>query len=77
MQALVSVSGGDEAAELVSLYEWVRGERSLAGVVRLVRRPPGEGELGSWFELLAVALNITADQALEMLERVTRTQGIQ
>jgi hypothetical protein len=47
---------GDAVAEIVSLGEWLRGERALAGAVRAVPRQPAETELGGGLELLAVAL---------------------
>jgi hypothetical protein len=56
MEADLRVSGGDEAEELADLWEWMRVERDLGGKVRPIWRPPGEGELGGVFEVLAVAL---------------------
>lgn len=56
MEADLEVSGGDEANELADLWEWMRVERDLAGMVRLVPHPPSEGELGGAFDVLVVAL---------------------
>lgn len=56
MEAEVRISQGDAVAEIVSLGEWLRGERALAGAVRAVHRQPAETELGGALELLAVAL---------------------
>jgi hypothetical protein len=47
---------GDEVAELAALYEWLRGERELAGAIRVARATPGPTELGGAIELVAVAL---------------------
>jgi Effector Associated Constant Component 1 len=55
MDAQIRVSSGDEAEVLADLWEWLRHERSLAGQVRAVRRPPADGELGAVLELLVVA----------------------
>jgi Effector Associated Constant Component 1 len=61
VEAEIRVSGGqggevDEVGELAALFEWLRGERGLAGAVREVRVPPGPGELGGAVEVLAVVL---------------------
>jgi hypothetical protein len=56
MDTEIRVSRGDDVAELAALWEWLRGERALAGAVRAVQRPPGESELGGGPDLLAVAL---------------------
>jgi len=56
MEAEIRVSGGDDVAEITGLFQWLRGERALAGTVRSVQRAPGEGELGGAFDMLAVAL---------------------
>lgn len=56
MEADVRVSGGDGAEELADLWAWMRVERDLAGMVRPVRRPISEGELGGVIDVLAVAL---------------------
>jgi len=56
MEADLRVSGGDDAEEVADLWEWMRVERDLAGMVRPIWRPPGEGELGGVFDVLAVAL---------------------
>lgn len=56
MDAHIRISGGNEIDEVTDLWEWLRGERALAGAVDAVQRPPGEGELGGVFDVLAVAL---------------------
>jgi hypothetical protein len=56
MEAEIRVSGGDDVAEITELFQWLRGERALAGTVRSVQRAPGEAELGGAFDMLAVAL---------------------
>jgi hypothetical protein len=55
-QAEIEIASGDSVAEFVSLLDWLRGERALAGAVRAVPRQPAQTELGAAFELLAVAL---------------------
>jgi len=56
MDTQIRVSGGDQVAEIASLWDWLRGERDLAGRVRGLQRPPGEEELGGAVDVLAVAL---------------------
>lgn len=56
MEVQIRTSGGDEVAEITDLWEWLRGERSLPGAVRAVRRSPGPQEMGGAFEMLAVAV---------------------
>jgi hypothetical protein len=56
VDAQIRVSGGDEVEEITDLWEWLRGERGLAGAVRAIPRPPGESELGGVFDMLAVVL---------------------
>jgi Effector Associated Constant Component 1 len=56
MLAEITVLGGDDVTEITELWEWLRGERRLAGAVEPVRRSPGESELGGTIELLTVAL---------------------
>ncbi|MFD8073917.1 hypothetical protein ACFV3E_14845 [Streptomyces sp. NPDC059718] len=50
------MSGSDEVGEFIRLRNWLSGERTLTGAVRVVVRPPGDGELGGAFDLLAVTL---------------------
>jgi len=50
----ISVVGGD-MAELESLDDWLRGERELAGRVRLTGPGPRTGELGALSETIVVA----------------------
>jgi hypothetical protein len=56
MEADLRVSGGDQAKEVADLWEWMRAERGLAGMVRPVWSPPREGQLGGVVDVLAVAL---------------------
>lgn len=56
VDAQIRLSGGDKIAETAALWQWLCGERQLAGRVRAVTPPPGEGELGGAVELLSVAL---------------------
>lgn len=56
MEVWIRVSGGDEIDEITDLWDWLRGERGLAGPVRAVRSSPGTGELGGALDLLAVAV---------------------
>lgn len=56
MDVQIRVLGGDEVEEVTDLWEWLRGERALAGAVQPVRRPVSEGELGGVVDTLAVAL---------------------
>lgn len=44
------------AADMASLADWLRGEEELRGRIRLVRRSPGQGEMGSVVDVLAVSL---------------------
>jgi hypothetical protein len=56
MEAQIHVAGGDGVAEFAALWEWLRGDRALAGALRPVRQPPHEGELGGALDVLVVAL---------------------
>jgi Effector Associated Constant Component 1 len=56
MRAEIRVSATDSIPEYSDLFDWLRGQRALAGVVSAVYATPGESELGGAFELLAVAL---------------------
>jgi Effector Associated Constant Component 1 len=51
----ISVADGD-VADLESLDDWLRGERGLAGRVKLIGPVPHTGELGALTETLVVAL---------------------
>jgi hypothetical protein len=51
----LSVADGDRA-ELESLEAWLRGERGLAGRVKLAGARPREGELGALSDALVVAV---------------------
>ena len=54
MEIFISVAGGD-LAHLESLDDWLRGERKLAGRVRLTGPAPRVGELGTVTDTLVVA----------------------
>ena len=56
MEVRVRVRGGDDTAELAGLWNWLRGERELAGAVSAVQARPGATELGGMPGVLAVAL---------------------
>ncbi|MFC4911961.1 effector-associated constant component EACC1 [Actinomadura gamaensis] len=56
MDARIKVSGGDPVQETAGLYEWLRGDRTLAARVRAEPAPPRDGELGGATEVLVVAL---------------------
>lgn len=56
MQADIRVEGGDSASQYISLSQWLKTERALAGAVNLERSRPGEGEMGGAFDVLVVAL---------------------
>ncbi|MGW4639273.1 effector-associated constant component EACC1 [Sphaerisporangium sp. NPDC004334] len=56
MEAQVRVTGGSSVADTASLYEWLRSDRTLAGAVRAVSRPPAEEEMGGAVDMLVVAL---------------------
>ena len=56
MDAQIRVSGGDAVTEYAALGEWLRGERELAGRVRVIHSPPEEGHLGGVLDMLSVAL---------------------
>lgn len=55
-EAQVLVRGGDEVAERVALWEWLRGERGLVGTVSARPARPAETELGAATDVLVVAL---------------------
>jgi hypothetical protein len=51
------VEGGqDSGAELRSLWDWLRREEELRGLVRPVERPSRPGEMGAVLEALTVAV---------------------
>lgn len=56
MEVRISCAGGDRAAGLESLGDWLRGEPSLAGRLRFSGPAPGEGELGAIADALVVAV---------------------
>ncbi|GAA2114365.1 hypothetical protein GCM10009759_58610 [Kitasatospora saccharophila] len=51
----IRLSGADPIGETAALWEWLRGEPQLRGLVRAVPAPPAEGELGGAVDLLQVA----------------------
>lgn len=55
MEIRVSVANGN-VADLESLDDWLRGERELAGRVKLAGPAPRAGELGALTETLVVAV---------------------
>ena len=56
MEVRISCVGGDRAAGVESLSDWLRGEPELAGRLRVAGPMPGEGELGSLADVLVVAV---------------------
>lgn len=55
MDALIRVDG-EGSDELLDLREWLRNERELRGIVRLVYAPVGEEELGGVVDAISVAV---------------------
>ncbi|MFC8720073.1 hypothetical protein [Kitasatospora sp. NPDC057198] len=55
----IRLSGDDAIGETAALWEWLRGEDRLRGLVRAVASPPVEGELGGAVDLLQVAVGTT------------------
>ncbi|MFE9575757.1 hypothetical protein ACFYO1_05180 [Nocardia sp. NPDC006044] len=56
MQLEVTVTSGRADEDLVSLSQWLRRERDLAGKITMVNRPPSEEELGGAWEMISVAV---------------------
>ena len=56
MEARISLVGGNPAANLESLDDWLQGEPELAGRVRVSAPVPREGELGALAEVLVAAV---------------------
>ncbi|MEV7188082.1 hypothetical protein ACIRRH_22155 [Kitasatospora sp. NPDC101235] len=56
MDARIRVAGGDGLRETAELWDWLRRERELAGLVRPLPSPPADGELGGVTEVLEIAL---------------------
>jgi hypothetical protein len=52
----ISLAGGDQAAELESLSDWLRGEPELAGRIGMAGANPRVGELGTLSDALVVAV---------------------
>jgi hypothetical protein len=56
VEVRISCVGGDRAADVESLSDWLRGEPELAGRLRVAGPMPGEGELGALADVLVVAV---------------------
>lgn len=56
MEASFDISGGREADDLGSLWEWMQADGELGGRARVVHAPVEEGTLGSLADVLAVTL---------------------
>lgn len=56
MESLLVVTGADAVDGLESLTDWLLHEGDLSGRVRLVHREPEQDQLGSWGEVLSVAV---------------------
>lgn len=56
MVAVTIQTDGRGSAGMEDLYRWLRGERSLAGLVRTVQAPPGEQDLGAGTSALEIAV---------------------
>ena len=57
MEARISLVGGNPAADLESLDDWLQGEPELAGQVRVSAPVPREGELGALADVLVAAVS--------------------
>ncbi|MEU9046175.1 MULTISPECIES: hypothetical protein [unclassified Kitasatospora] len=78
MDARIRITGGDEVRETAELWDWLRRERALAGLVRAVPTPPADGQLGGVHEVLEVALGAggagaVVARALEVWLRTRRS----
>jgi Effector Associated Constant Component 1 len=56
VEVRISCVGGDRAADIESLSDWLRGEPELAGRLHVAGPVPGEGELGALADVLVVAV---------------------
>lgn len=56
MESRLVLDGVDAALRLASLHDWLRRDDGLRGRVRLIRHPPGPGQMGSLVEVLTVAV---------------------
>ena len=56
MEVRISCVGGDRAAGIESLSDWLRGEPELTGRLHVAGPMPGEGELGALADVLVVAV---------------------
>jgi Effector Associated Constant Component 1 len=59
MDVLLSLEGPTSAADLESLYRWLRGEPELGPLVRLEGSEPEPGALGSVLDVVATAAGST------------------
>jgi Effector Associated Constant Component 1 len=57
MEVRISLVGGNPAADLESLDNWLQGEPELAGRVRVAAPVPREDELGALAEVLVAAVS--------------------
>jgi Effector Associated Constant Component 1 len=57
MEARISLVGGNPAADLESLDDWLEGEPELAGRIRVSAPVPREEELGALAEVLVAAVS--------------------
>jgi|SRR5690348_1939811 len=57
MEVRISLVGGNQAEDLESLDDWLRGEPELAGRVKVSVPVPREGELGALAEVLVAAVS--------------------
>jgi len=57
MDVRISLVGGNPAADLESLDDWLQGEPELAGRVKVSASVPREGELGALAEVLVAAVS--------------------
>ncbi|MEY9860212.1 hypothetical protein ABH935_005848 [Catenulispora sp. GAS73] len=56
MVAVTLRTDGRGSTSMEELYRWLRGERSLTGLVRTVQEPPGEQDLGAGSSALEIAV---------------------
>lgn len=71
MDVQIVVADAADAGALEGLDEWLRGEPSLRGHVRLIRTPPAEGQMGALAEALTVA--VSTGGAITVLASALRT----
>ena len=56
MEVRIACVGEDSANGIESMSDWLRGERELAGRLRLAGPAPGRNELGALADVLVVAV---------------------